>query len=164
MAGLGVFAKAARSQWQVARIDAAMLDELMDLRVLLESFALERHFQSAGAPEPFVRLLGAMERLAGRPRLSRSEFFRLDRELHQAILEAGRNRYLAEHFQLVWFPIQLQALHQDFTPERLRLGLGQHIGLLRAIADGDRRLALERLREHLNAARQTLRGLKPSGG
>ena len=157
LSGLGIFMKPVRKQWQVTQIDVPMFNELMDLRVLLESFALSRYFQQKNrSREPFSGLLIEMKRLARNKRALRNDFFRLDRELHRAILEAGGNRYLAEHFQFISFPIQIQFLHRSFSPNLLQLGLAQHLALLEAIVEDKEENALVQLEIHLQSARQVL--------
>ena len=155
---LGVFVKSARKQWSVTSIDAAMINELMDVRVLVETFAMRRYFRNP-TPERhavFAQILEATSRLAASPRPDRQAFFRLDRELHGAILASAANRYLAENFQFISFPIQIQLLHHRFDRELQDLGTAQHIDILRAITEGREREAMARVEKHLDLARDTL--------
>jgi DNA-binding GntR family transcriptional regulator len=157
LARLGVFAKSERKQWKVTDFNADLVNEMMDLRILIECYAMKRYFcQPERSAKPFARLLSEMRKLAGKKQKVRDDFFRLDRELHHAILVAGRNRFLVEHFQFVSFPIQIQFLHHNFDRALLQLGLDQHIALLEAILADDKKAAVARLEEHLQEARKTL--------
>jgi DNA-binding GntR family transcriptional regulator len=158
LARLGVFTKSDRKQWQVAKIDEAMLNEMMDLRGVYELFALTRYFQIDRSPGPFVRLLAEMKKLARMDPIPRDAFFRLDRDLHRTILTAAQNRYLGANFQFLSFPLHFQLLHHGFGPKLLRKGLLEHLALLRAIVAGDRKRSLISLKKHLETARHTLLG------
>jgi DNA-binding GntR family transcriptional regulator len=162
LAHLGVFTKSNRKQWQVAKIDEAMLNEMMDLRSVYELFALDRYFQNDLSAEPFIHLLAEIKKLDRMNPIPRDAFFRLDRDLHRAILEAAQNRYLAGNFQFLWFPLHFQFLHHGFGPRLLRKGLLEHLGLLRAIVAGNRKRSLVLLKNHLETARHTLLGFLAS--
>lgn len=157
MAPLGVFAKAARKQWEVALIDGQMINELMDIRTLVETFSLRQYFQQpARRRDLFSRVYTETRALAESARPDRTEFFRLDAELHRQILVSSGNRYLAEQFKFVAFPIQIQFVHSDFDADRQRLGLAEHLGILQAIVDDNGGAAVAALENHLRTARETL--------
>jgi DNA-binding GntR family transcriptional regulator len=166
MAHVGVFSKSARKQWTVAKIDSAMINELMDVRIMAERFALRGYFSAppAGQDQIFARILAQTQEMADQPRRDRDAFFRLDRELHGAILGSAQNRYLAEQMRYVSFPIQLQLLHQGFDRDLQALGTTQHLALLQAIVAGDEPAAVRRLEDHLEVARRTLLGFSDKVG
>ena len=157
LASLGVFNKVVRKQWEVTRIDAAAINELVDVRILIETYAMRRYFQR-GAPlrERFKVIYEETRKLAGTANPDRKEFFRLDADLHRTILESGQNRYLADQFRFTSFPIQIQFLHRGFDAKLQRLGLGQHLALLAAIVGDNEEEALAQLENHLGEARRTL--------
>jgi GntR family transcriptional regulator, transcriptional activator for L-galactonate catabolism len=169
LAGLGVFTKSVRKQWEVSRIDSGIINELIDVRILIETYALRRYFVR-GAPlrEKFKVICEDTRKLAQSAQPDKQEFFRLDADLHRTILESGHNRYLAEQFRFISFPIQIQFLHQGFDADFQRLGLGQHLAILEAIVAGKETEALKLLEHHLEEARRTLlkfeaEGKKPAG-
>jgi len=155
---LGVLHKSERKQWTVARIDAEMINELMDVRILIETYALKNYFRK-GEPAQrveFLRIQAETQQLADAAQADREKFFQLDTQLHNAILESAHNRYLTSNFQFTSFPIQIQFLHHDFDGTLQRIGLNEHLARLAAISAGDRARSLELLEDHLETARQTL--------
>jgi GntR family transcriptional regulator, transcriptional activator for L-galactonate catabolism len=157
LAGLGVFKKSERKQWVVAKVDAEMINELADIRTLIELYALKRYFRHRSpSSEKFAEIYDATRKLAQARRPDREAFFRLDAELHRAILESGHNRYLADQFRFASFPIQVQFLHNGFDAELQCIGLSQHLAILEAIVRGDEKDALRQLENHLEEARHTL--------
>lgn len=167
LARLGVFTKQARRQWQVVRIGPEIINELMDLRILLELFALDRLMSRKDDKSRcgiFLKIQRRMQKLDRSGKLNHGDFFHLDRELHKTILESADNRYVVTYSQHVSFPIQLQFLHQAFDETLLRLGLAQHLSILDAITAHDKRAALAQLKTHLETARQTLLNLPSPAG
>jgi len=156
---LGVFTKSARKQWQFAKLGREELDELMDVRVLIETYSLRRYFQRhKWEDDRFAELLRQMEEI-GRVGASLLSATQVDWDLHRAILEAGGNRRLFEHFQFASFTTQLQWLH--YRDKRTREGMSdvsinEHIALLKAIMARNESEALALLEHHLQTARHDL--------
>ena len=159
---LGLFQKEARKQWRMIEIDHEIVNDLMDLRILLETFALKRYFSRSRDPSvalEFRRIQGSMLQASRQKPPSVEDFIRLDRELHQTILAGANNRQLLEYSQTISFPIQFQFLRHAFNAELLGQGTAEHLRLLRAINADEADAAIERLEEHLEHARMTLLGL-----
>jgi DNA-binding GntR family transcriptional regulator len=169
LAHLGVFSKTARKQWTVVAIDALMINELMDLRILIETFALGRYFQNPAAMrEEFIQIQKKMQECAAainrRPFVAPKEFLDLDKQFHNLILGAGRNRYLVEEMQFIYFPMQSQFVrHREWEQRRFVLALTEHNAILDAIIAGDRAEALNHLTVHLDNSRQRWLGGVPTG-
>jgi DNA-binding GntR family transcriptional regulator len=159
LARLGIFTKPARRRWQFARLNGEAINQLMDLRVLVEPFALKKFF---GLPkretQPFVELL---------ERTRESDNFRnpapqrtwLDWDIHRTILEASGNPYLVEHFQFAIVATQLQWHHYGHErafSKMARVGRNRHLDLLRSIIAGKEGDALACLAVHLQEARKQL--------
>jgi DNA-binding GntR family transcriptional regulator len=161
---LGVFTKQARKQWRVVEIDREMINELMDLRVLLELFALKQHLsrRDKTVDTVFLKIHHETKSLIKSVKFERRAFFRLDRQFHETILKGAGNRFLKDYSQHITLPIHLQFLHRGFDEGTLRLGVSQHLVILEAIERGDSKNALGHLEHHLSSARQTLLDLKAS--
>jgi DNA-binding GntR family transcriptional regulator len=158
---LGAFKKPARKQWQVVRIDRRMLDELMDLRVLHETYALERCFRDLTSHSPFFRKqLEDTKALASSLQPDGQLFLALDDEFHRQIIIRSGNRYLIEGFEFVSFLIRLQFFQQHLPAIASMRAVNEHVGMLEAIVAGDLPAALSRLRLHLDAARDILHTLQ----
>jgi DNA-binding GntR family transcriptional regulator len=167
LAHLGIFSKVARKQWTVVAIDGQMISELMDLRILLETFALGRYFQSPSPMrEAFILIREKMQDCAARinqqPFVAPKDFLALDKEFHNLILGSGRNRYLVEEMQFIYFPMHSQFIRQrEWEPERFRLAITEHTAILDAIITGDKTEALSKLQTHLEHSRQRWLGSSP---
>jgi DNA-binding GntR family transcriptional regulator len=161
VARLGVFSKIARKQWTVVAMDAPMINELMDLRILIEMFALGQFFQNpALVRDGFLRIREKMQEYAtaagARPLALPEEFLELDKEFHRLILESGRNRYLKDELQFVYFPMESQFMHyREWESKRWMITHSQHMGILGAIAAGDKATAMTQLNSHLEYCRET---------
>jgi DNA-binding GntR family transcriptional regulator len=154
---IGILSKSERQQWSVVKMDEKFVNDFMDIRVLVESFALERYFRGDHAQrQKFERIFQETKTLSNAARIDRGEFFRLDRELHETILQGADNRCLLEHFLYASFPIQLQYLHRELNQAFLRNALSEHLSILRAIHRHDARAALNCLSKHLVVSRKTL--------
>jgi DNA-binding GntR family transcriptional regulator len=157
---LGVFSKTARKQWTVVAIDAQMINELMDLRILLETFALGRYFQKPSPMrEAFIQIRKKMQECAAiinqQPFVAPKDFLDLDKEFHNLILGAGRNRYLVEEMEFIYFPMHSQFVrHNEWGQERFKLAATEHITILDAVIAGDKAEAVNQLQAHLEHSRQ----------
>lgn len=159
---LGIFTKQARKQWRMIEVDEKIVNELMNLRILMETFGLRCYF--SGPPDSeladeFRRIYAEMLVASRRARPAVQEFVRLDRELHQTILLAARNRFLMDYSRYISFPIQFQFLRRAFDAELMGQGAEEHLRLLKAINARDEDKALRYLVDHLEHSRATLLGL-----
>jgi DNA-binding GntR family transcriptional regulator len=159
LARLGIFTKPARRRWQFARLNEESINHLMDLRMLIEPFALKSYFRRRPREkQPFSNLL---------ERTRQTDNFRnpaprrtwLDWDIHRTILEASGNPFLVEHFQFAIVATQVQWHH--YGDERVfsrmaRIGRKRHIDLLKDIIAGNESKALGCLTVHLDEARKQL--------
>ncbi len=156
---IGVFSKTERQQWTVIDMDEGFVNDFMDMRVLMETFALERYFK--GSKEQalkFEEVFRETETLFQQLPIDRSEFFRLDVELHKTILTGGGNRCLMKYFLYASFPIQLQYLNQELDQAFLRNALAEHLAILRPVIAGDAEGAVAALNHHLEVSRKIILG------
>jgi DNA-binding GntR family transcriptional regulator len=154
---LGVFTKAARKRWHFVELNREDLDDLMDLRLMIETYSLRRYFRRRAWNDPlFADLLGKMEGL-GR---NNPPVQFIDWELHRAILRAGGNRHLVEHFQFAAFTTQVQWIRnreKSVSARMPEIATNEHIRLLKAILAHDEKASLAWLTRHLETARRNLR-------
>lgn len=155
---LGVFRKSARKQWHFARLNPEEINELMDLRVMIETYSLRRYLQRGEADDHvFAEMLPQAEAVARGPFTSPNT--QLDWGLHRAILAGGGNKRLLEHFEFASFATQIQWLHYQNiagSAEIRETAAAQHLELLKAILARDTRLAPQLLEAHLETARRNL--------
>jgi DNA-binding GntR family transcriptional regulator len=160
LARLGIFTKPARKRWQFTKLGLAPFRELMDLRLLVEPYALKGYFRRPDRQAgPFVELLKRARELRRCHELSGGNAVRVDWELHCAILQGSGNSYLPEHFQFAIFATLIQWHHYntvDKFPKVAAYGTDIHIKLLEAIVADKGPAALRFLTQHLQAARNDL--------
>lgn len=159
VAELGIIRKEERRQWEVVAIDDRVIEELMDFRELLE-IAGTRAFCDLPEDDPAWERLRQIrsdhEKLPKTPDRLRKRFREVDGALHHLILEATRNRYITAAFDSISLLILLQRERLRLDEERLRLGFSQHLAIIDALLEKDRRSAVSATRTHMRDARKTL--------
>ena len=161
LAPLGLFRKDDRRQWEAVELDARQVEELIEMRVLVEGFGLKCLMK----PKVLKRNRSRLERLLERtrkmgevPRFDMGQFSTLDVEFHHIILEAPANRIFLEHNEFMSALVEFQLHNEHFSGERARLGLQQHIEIIEAILNADAKNAQRLLFRHLQTAEETLKG------
>ena len=135
------------------------------MRWLIETAAMQRLTAQPGAPwrDKTRDLLERHHALQVDMRHRYGEFPVLDREFHLWIAGHLRNRFAEDFFDIVSlvFHYHYQWNRID-EHERNHVAVGEHIGVLTALAAGELELAQQRLRDHLRTSRESLiRSLQP---
>jgi len=159
-ARFGLIHKEPRQQWRVAAFDAAMIDELFDLRVLLEQAALSKALSLPPGHAlrlEFAELLAAHLAFTRRTRHPVDEFRLLDERFHAALFAAAGNRYLDEMFSAISLLIHFQLAHATVGRRGMELGLVEHPLILDALVAGDAPRARAALGAHLASARSIMK-------
>jgi DNA-binding GntR family transcriptional regulator len=128
--------------------------ELYEIRALIEPYAA-RLAASRLTPESAQRLREMLEVIA-EPSLSSdvSTRWRMDRELHDLILEAAGNELLRA---MVWdLRVRTERAFVYMAGRELEPGRQEHVQLVEAIVNGDADTAERLMREHLANAKARL--------
>lgn len=132
----------------VADVDIPALEQISELRRLLESFCARQAAQRATADDLAV-LEALRQEQGGIPADDRERWFDLDHRFHQAIARAAHNKYLAQtldHYfglsQRLWY---LALPHLGFLPAAVEI----HLDLVEAIKDGDAARAEDLMSTHV---------------
>jgi len=146
----------AKSGWNVRALDFELLDNLYDLRVVLESAAVKKlcegNPRAALAGLESVWLVGPRKRLSDGARVAR-----LDEEFHSALVEAAGNPELARIHHDITERIRI-VRRLDFThPERVIYTYMEHAQILRAILARKAARAIELLRSHIEQSKSEVR-------
>lgn len=135
------------------------LDEIFDLRAVLEGFAARLAARRA-KPEHLARLRDLADRMdalaGGRSRDRFDRISELNNEFHATIVEAGGNRKLGG---LIAGLVQIPLVHRTFRrydAEDLARSMGHHRELITALEHGDVNWAGTVMRSHIYAARAVL--------
>ena len=153
----GLIDRRPRGGFTVGRIDAGEIDEIMDLRGLLEAHAAALAARRAD-PEVITRLTDLLDQYqAAVDREDVDRMIELNTMFHDALYRAsGSPRLLAviaemrDHF----YRLRQEILVMDGLPEQSHQ---DHLDMLAAIKAGDIDRAEKLVREHINRARLALR-------
>jgi DNA-binding GntR family transcriptional regulator len=145
-----------RSGWNVAPFDFHRLEELYDLRVVLECTAVDRLCAAEAMPE--LGLLKATWLVAEKDRLtSVAEVAALDEAFHSTIVSAAGNHEMARVHGDVTDGIRI-VRRLDFTqPPRVAATYDEHAKILRAILGRRADPAKLMLRTHIEASKAEVR-------
>jgi DNA-binding GntR family transcriptional regulator len=145
-----------RSGWNVAPFDFHKLEELYDLRVVLECTAVDRLCAAEAMPE--LGLLKATWLVAEKDRLtSVAEVAALDEAFHSTIVSAAGNHEMARVHGDVTDGIRI-VRRLDFTqPPRVAATYDEHAKILRAILGRRADPAKLMLRTHIEASKAEVR-------
>ena len=142
----------AKSGWSVRPLDFDLLDHLYDLRLVLESAAVER--LCAGEPKAALAGLEKVWLVAPRSRLTDgARVARLDEEFHSTLVEAAGNPELARVHHSITERIRI-VRRLDFThPERVVYTYLEHGQILRAVLARRSARAVQLLARHIGASK-----------
>ncbi len=145
-----------RSGWSVAPFDFRKLEELYDLRILLECSAIDR--LCAAEPMPDLGRLKASWLVPDKERLSDiAEVAALDEAFHATLVTAAGNLEMARVHGDVTDGIRI-VRRLDFTqPPRIAATYEEHAKILRAILARRADAAKLMLRTHIEASKAEVR-------
>lgn len=159
LASEGVVEFVANRGAQVASFSAQDLQELFDLRAVLEGFAARLAARNATTEDlaELGRLADAMEALALAPDpAGLDRIAELNNEFHARIVEVAGNRLLAQQVAgLIQVPLVHRTFH-NYDDAGLRRSMAHHRELLTALHHGDVNWAGTVMRSHIYAGRTTL--------
>jgi DNA-binding GntR family transcriptional regulator len=146
----------AKSGWSVRQLDFDLLDHLYDLRLVLETAAVQR--LCATHPKPALEALARVWLVSPRSRLTDgARVARLDEEFHSMLVEAAGNPELARVHQSITERIRI-VRRLDFThPERIVYTYLEHGQILRAVLARRSARAVQLLRDHIEASKAEVR-------
>jgi DNA-binding GntR family transcriptional regulator len=146
----------AKSGWSVRALDFEVLDQLYDLRMVLEAAAVQK--LCAGDPRSALAGLEKIWLVPPKSRLTDgARVARLDEEFHAKLVAAAGNPELARIHQSITERIRI-VRRLDFThPERIVYTYLEHGQILRAILGRRSARALQRLRAHIEESKTEVR-------
>jgi DNA-binding GntR family transcriptional regulator len=146
----------AKSGWRVRPLDFEQIDQLYDLRVMLECAAVQR--VCAGNPRVALAGLEKVWLVAPRSRLTDgTRVARLDEEFHAELIGAAGNSELARIHQSITERIRI-VRRLDFThPERIVYTYLEHGQILRALLARKAGRAAQLLRAHIEESKAEVR-------
>jgi DNA-binding GntR family transcriptional regulator len=145
-----------KSGWSVRPLDFAQLDQLYDLRVVLEHAAVRK--LCAGNPRAALAGLAAVWLVPPRKRLTDgARVARLDEEFHAQLVAAAGNPEMSRVHHQITERIRI-VRRLDFThPERIMYTYLEHGQILRAIFSRRTARALALLQAHIGSSKAEVR-------
>jgi len=147
-----------KSGWSVRALDFDVLDQLYDLRVILESAAVR--VLCAGKPRPLLASLEKTWLVPPRQRLTDgARVAELDEEFHDTLVAAAGNDEMTRVHRSITGRIRV-ARRLDFThPERIIYTYIEHGQILRAILARQTARAVTLLRANIEASKAEVRNI-----
>ena len=136
----------------VTRLSRVDIEEIYSMRMLLESYALER-VMAAGDPALYQQLRGMVgEMISAGDRGDLGAVNALDRDFHDALIAMSRHQLLATMWQTVAMKVrQIMALVNRRNSDLTQIA-HNHLPLLEAMEAGDLARAQEILQGHIATA------------
>jgi DNA-binding GntR family transcriptional regulator len=142
----------------VAHWDKTEIEQIYDLRVLLEGFAAESAALRV-TPEQLVELREAadeMQALVAQPEPSRDGIAEVNDRFHKAVLKASGNARLQELLNAIVEISLVLSTFRHYQIEELRRSANQHSELVSALEMRDPAWARSVMAAHILSARHTL--------
>ncbi|MFG6433346.1 GntR family transcriptional regulator [Roseateles sp. LYH14W] len=148
----------AKTGWSVRPIDFGRLEQLYDLRVILELAAVAKLCAHTGAPSPELESLKAIWLVPAAERLSDArEVGQLDEAFHATLVRAAGNAEMARVHWDVTEQIRI-IRHLDFTRgHRIEATYAEHAKILRAVMQRKVDQAQLLLRSHVEQSKAEVR-------
>lgn len=142
----------------VAHWDKTEIENIYDLRVLLEGFAAELAALRV-TPEQLVELRAFADEMQGlvtEPEPSREAIAEVNDRFHKAVLKASGNERLQELLNAIVEISLVLSTFRHYRPEELRRSANQHSELVSALEMRDPAWARSVMAAHILSARHTL--------
>jgi len=123
------------------------IEEIMETRVMFETYYLEKYFDNLDKPT-LEQVLQSHEN-HDKTTLPRETFDRFDTILHDCIIDAATNQFIKEKYNNL---LSVFFLFRYLNLERYSQAYDEHKRLIRTILRGERRKSVEILTDHINGA------------
>jgi DNA-binding GntR family transcriptional regulator len=146
-----------RGGFFVLGLSAADVDQIMDLRAVLEAFAAGRAAREAGVAQR--SLLTERNEAFGRAigRESAEELARLSAAFHQALYQLAGNRWLSRTIDELDDHLQRYRQTLFSSPDQARVSYQDHRAMIQAMAKGDPALVEALVRDHMDRGRDAMK-------
>jgi len=152
----GLVDKKARQGYSVRRLDLKEVEDLYDVRLVLEVAVVERLCQAGMDPAELARLERYWRGLYdGLPAMAEN-LADSDEEFHATLARSAGNRVLQQMLRYVDKRIHFVRLADITNPERLKQTCLDHLAILGAIRDRDGGRAAEALRHNIEWGRKNV--------
>ena len=149
-----------RSGTFVSDLDAAEVHESFGFRRAIEFGAAEMIVEKIADSEvaDLERMQGAMADLV-RGNVSRNalpDFLRLDYDFHDTVIAACGNALILDHYRQVNTVLMVARMRSHYSLDQFRNAVGEHEGIVRAVAARDAERLIAASRAHLDRAEENM--------
>lgn len=149
--------------WQVRRFDFARFDELYEVRVVIESAAVQRICERTDRPGALTELEAFWQVPAARRTTDSTRAWHLDEAFHAGLVAAAGNDEMARIHRDVTERIRV-IRRLDFTlSARITATYDEHAAILAALAERRTTRAQQLLAAHIEASRREVRKITLEG-
>ena len=144
----GVLEVSSRGSFKLYKMDEAEVRELYQSRAAIEG-QCARILAVHHSAQDIYDLRKTVEREENISSPTTRAYFEANRNIHSAIVERAKNRFLLDMFNMIWGKAQVFPLFATIEKVDLAQSLGDHMSLVDVIATGDRTQALETFINHI---------------
>jgi DNA-binding GntR family transcriptional regulator len=152
----GLVDKKARHGYTVRRLDLQEIDELYDVRLVLELAVIERVCRTGMDPAELARLEAHWCRLHDQLPHMAGNLAIMDEEFHEVLARHAGNRTLQQMLDHVDKRIHFVRLADITNPDRLRTTCLDHLAILRAVRERDVAMGLAAVRRNIEWGRDNV--------
>lgn len=148
---LGLMEKDERLRWTVTPLDANRINQLYELRWLLEPAALRSAMQNSSSSDAQELIANLKTAMRIYPDISRTELDKLEHDLHVKYLSLCTNKELLQSLQRTRCILTLSkhVLGVSAPMPKRDPFMAEHLSIFKSIAEGDTLSAENALRSHL---------------
>ena len=140
----------------VRRLTARDVDELCELRVLIEGYAIRTGYAQCGDAQraQLESLLKAMEQAHARD--DEEQYIQLDSQMHMLFVEQCGNRLIQDMYKRAYWMVQRFRVYSLKSKDRFQKSLSEHQHIVSCILNGDCEGAVQYDKTHLEQAKETI--------
>lgn len=157
----GLIERKPRQRWRVVKPSPAMIEELFEMRLLVESHAIRTAIQTA-PNDAFWKVIRRLTKdheeylKVWKADSSGTRFHDLDMKMHQTFLQTCSNRFFDSFFASFVFLMKYQLRPQLLDEEHRVPAVIEHLNILKLAAGRNEAETIEALRLHLTNSRKAL--------
>ena len=148
--------KAPYKSYSVKQLDLQEIHELYDVRLALETFAIERLVERGYPQANWEELYGIWKNLRKASMAGSSDFAMRDEEFHEMLVIWTGNRTLLQQIRSIDERLHFIRMTDITTPERLRATCEQHLRILDCIRDKNIECARKALQTNIEDGRKNV--------
>jgi DNA-binding GntR family transcriptional regulator len=142
-----------RSSYEVISLDPEDINDILDLRKMIETFALRTAGDKlAGFPVDSLREVFHKINASG----PYKKFVEADIKFHEAIIAVSKNKKVLKLYSYIRNPERILMIPSAKTEGRIDNAVKEHLAILKAIENKDVTLAIENLGSHIQRVKSLL--------